>query len=144
MNLYILSMAITIAANIGYHFCQKSIGPQVHPLISLAITYGVALTATLLAIPFAGIPGGAGWTAFSQVNWASYVLGLAAVGLEVGFLLAYRAGWQVSVAALYSNMLVTVLLVPVGVFAFHEGLGLRKVLGFILAIAGLWLLGTNN
>jgi hypothetical protein len=137
-------MALTIVANIGYHFCQKSIGPQIHPLVSLAVTYGVALAATLLAIPFAGISGGASWSAFGQVNWASYGLGLAAVGLEVGFLLAYRAGWQVSVAALYSNMLVTVLLVPVGVFAFQEGIGLRKVLGFLFAIAGLWLLGTKS
>ena len=63
--------------------------------------------------------------------------------MELGFLLAYRAGWRVGVAALYSNALVTILLVPVGLLAFRETLDARRLLGLALAGAGLWLLGAR-
>ena len=63
------------------------------------------------------------------------------MGLELGFLLVYRSGWKVSIAALFSNALVTVLLIPVGMLIFKEQLDLKKALGIALASVGLWLIG---
>jgi len=34
-----------------------------------------------------------------QLNWASYLLAFSIVGLEVGFLLVYRSGWNLGIAA---------------------------------------------
>jgi hypothetical protein len=138
---YLGSMLLTVLSNVGYHLCQRSISDKVNPLLSLALTYVVALTATLIAFPF--FRGSEALSLGEQVrtaNWATYALGFALVGLELGFLLVYRAGWKVSVAALTSNALVTILLIPVGLMAFNEQLGFKKVLGILLASAGLWLL----
>jgi len=44
--LYYLSIALTIAANVFYHFFQKLIAPKANPLFSLMITY---CTATLIS-----------------------------------------------------------------------------------------------
>lgn len=76
-----------------------------------------------------------------SANWATYSLGLALVGLELGFLLVYRSGWKVSIAALFCNAFVTALLIPVGVLIFREQLDLKKIAGIVLASAGLWLIG---
>jgi drug/metabolite transporter (DMT)-like permease len=142
MNLYAGSMILTVAANVAYHLCQRSISVKANPLVSLLVTYAVALLATCAALPF--FPGEAAgpWPVqLRAVNWASYALGAAVVGLELGFLLAYRAGWRVGIAALYSNAAVTLLLIPAGYLVFQERLDFRKALGIALAGGGLWLLG---
>jgi multidrug transporter EmrE-like cation transporter len=74
-----------------------------------------------------------------KLNWASVGLGAVIVGLELGFLLAYRAGWNISVASLVANTTVALLLIPVGLLFFKEELSAVNILGIILAIAGLVL-----
>ena len=78
-----------------------------------------------------------------ELNWATFALGFGIVGLELGFLLAYRAGWNLSLGALYSNVMVTVLLLPIGVLVFKETLTGRHWVGLALALSGLMLLGNK-
>ena len=142
MGLYVGSMLLTVISNVGYHLSQRGISTKINPLLSLALTYVVALAATLIAYPFFSTPeSGSVGEQIKSANWATYSLGLALVGLELGFLLVYRSGWKVSVAALYSNALVTLLLIPVGVLFFQEHLDLKRVVGIALASVGLWLIG---
>jgi drug/metabolite transporter (DMT)-like permease len=142
VNLYIGAMLLTVAANVGYHLSQRSISAEVNPLLSLAITYAVALLLTCAALPFFPSASAAPWPVqIRSANWASYALGAAIVGLELGFLLAYRAGWKVGIAAIYSNAAVTLLLIPAGFLLFRERLDFGKALGIALAGGGLWLLG---
>ncbi len=102
-------MTLTVVSNIAYHYCQKGISGQVNPVVSLLATYHTALVLTLIASFFVGAGGEGMWTAaaWSRLNWASFALGFAAAGLELGFLLVYRAGWKLSMAAIYSNVVVT-------------------------------------
>lgn len=139
MSIYLLSIALTIAANVGYHLLQRSIRPDLSPIVSLVATYATALIISLLAWPL--FSGDATLSReFGKLGWMSFALGAAVVLLELGFLLAYRAGWNISVAALYSNAAVALLLIPVGLLAFSEEMSLRKVLGFAFALVGLVLL----
>jgi multidrug transporter EmrE-like cation transporter len=136
------SMALTVLANVCYHVCQRGISPRVHPLVSLCISYavGLAASAVALALSSGGARPGGAWSALGQANWASYALGLALVGLELGFLWAYRAGWPVGTAAIVSNAAVSLLLVPIGLVFFGEGLGAQRAAGILLVLGGLWLL----
>ena len=142
MTLYVFAIALTILANIGYHLLQRSIRPDLSPVVSLIATYGTALLACLIALPFVRGQGSLGQE-FGKLGWQSAALGLAIIALELGFLLAYRAGWNVSTAALYSNAAVALLLLPVGVLAFGEGLDTRKVAGLVCAFIGLVLLSAK-
>ena len=139
---YLFSMGLTIIANLMYHSCQKGIAANANPLISLLATYATAIVATLLAVLILNPRGEEVWSAsaWTRLNWASFALGFAAVGLELGFLWVYRSGWKISLAALYSNVLVTLALIPVGMLFFHEGLTLRKGIGILFALSGLWIL----
>lgn len=142
MNFYTFSMLLTIASNLGYHFCQKSIDSKAPPFLSLAVTYGVGLSATIAAmVLFPSLNGAESWRGFARIGWASYALGIALVGLELGFLLVYRAGWKLSLAALYSNIGVTLLLIPIGMYFYREELNSSKVTGVLFSLVGLWLLG---
>jgi hypothetical protein len=138
MNLYVGSIALTIAGNIGYHLLNKSVAPQAHPFASLVATYGTGLVFSLAVLATTapqGVTGG-----LKGLNWASYALGLVVVLLEAGFLLAYRAGWKISVAAVYSNVAVGLLLLPIGYFIYRETMTATNVAGIALAVVALILM----
>ncbi len=137
--LFLASMALVVAANVLYHWGQKSVPADVPLLASLAQTFATALLLTLLALPWlAGPLPAAGVTAW--LNWKSIAVGLAIFGVEIGFLLAYRAGWPLNTAALTAGALLAILLVPCGALLFHEAWSLAKTAGLALCLAGLWLL----
>ncbi len=138
MNFY-FGIGLTVLSNILYHVFQKSIPGNVNPMVSLIVTYLTAAVACILFLPF--MPGQAGTlAAFKQVNWASIALGFAIIGLEAGFLLAYRAGWQISLAAGVSNVMVTALLVLVGLIFYQDHLSPQNITGVVLCLVGLTLM----
>lgn len=141
--MYWLAIIITIVANIGYHLSQKSIDPDVNPYVSLCVTYAVALAISLL-LAVATVPEH-DWTAsIKRANWASVTLGGVIVMLELGFLLAYRGGWDLNLAALYSNAAVAIGLVPIGWLWFAEHISASRAVGLALALCAIGLLTTRN
>ena len=138
MNLYVGSIALTIGGNVAYHLLNKSVAPNAHPFASLVATYGVGFIVSLAILAF-DARGGVG-AGLRQLNWASYLLGAVVVLLELGFLLAYRAGWRISVAALYSNVAVGLLLLPAGMLIYRETLSLPNAAGIVLALISLMLM----
>ena len=55
---------------------------------------------------------------FGKLNWTALVLGIVIVGLEVGYIFIYRAGWQVSSASVTANICLACVLLLVGAVAF--------------------------
>lgn len=62
------------------------------------------------------------------------------MGIEFGFLLAYRAGWQINVAALIASVLLGLILLPIETLAFQEDWSWHKTIGLVLCVIGLVLL----
>ncbi len=137
--LYAFSMALAIFSSVVYHLVTRSVAPAAHPLISITVTYITAMILALALLPFFPLKVGLG-EALRQLNWASVGMGVAILGIEMAFLLAYRAGWNISLAALVTNAAVTVVLLPVGVLAFKERLSLAQVAGLVLCVIGLVLI----
>jgi len=52
---------------------------------------------------------------------------------------AYRVGWKISLAPILSSVAVSLLLIPVGLLAFHEKLSVANLVGIAFCIAGLIL-----
>jgi uncharacterized membrane protein len=139
MRPILFSFLLVVGSNLLYHASQKSIPAGAHPVLSLTVTYVVALVVTLLLWPL--YPGGSpGRGSLARLNWASAAVGVAIVGIEFGFLLAYRSGWRVSVGATAVNVVVAALLVPTGLLLFGEKLSAANVIGLVLCAAGLLLL----
>lgn len=137
---------MTICANVLYHICQKATRQDVSPFVAMMATYivGAILCAIIQMTGLFSSPTNTSvLTELTKLNWASYILGLAIVLLEVGFLLAYRSGWNINIAAIYSNVAVGVLLVPVGYFFFREQMSHINAIGVIVAITGLAMMGNR-
>jgi drug/metabolite transporter (DMT)-like permease len=138
MPLFVISFLVVIVSNLIYHFSQKSVPRDAHPIVSLLVTYGVAIVITLLLVPLFPFKEPIG-RELRKINWASAVIGATIVGVELGFLLAYRAGWRISVGSAAANAAVAVLLVPAGLLFFGEKLSEANIAGLVLCVAGLLL-----
>ncbi|MBZ9687256.1 EamA family transporter [Clostridium estertheticum] len=136
MFMYVFSIVLIIVSNILYNVCQKSTPQNVNPFSALLTTYLTAATLTLIAAQFYKSDKGF-IQSFSKLNWTSIVLGVSIVGLEFGYLLAYRAGWNISLGSLVANIILAVMLIPIGIFFFKEGFEPHKILGVAFCIVGL-------
>jgi len=138
MTAYI-TMLMAIVSVTFYQVFQKEIAPQVNPFASLIITYLVAIFVSLI-FWFAYPAGTSLMESIKSANYASYLLGITIVGIELGFLLIYRTGWKIGVANIFSSSLSAVLLLFIGMAVYREHLSLIKLLGIGLCIAGLLLM----
>ncbi|MBX7151767.1 EamA family transporter [bacterium] len=139
MNAFYWPIVLVVAANIIYHLSQKSIPHSVNPIVSTIVAYGVALVASIVLYPFFA-DGQSIANQVKEINWSTYTVGIAIVGIEVGFLLAYRIGWNVSFGAIFSNATATLLLIPLGLLFFKEKISWINITGILLCIAGLWMI----
>jgi len=137
--IYVFSIVLVIASNVFYNISQKSTPGHVNPFISLLVTYMTAGVITLLASFFYKTEKSF-FESIKELNWTSFVLGFSIVGLEIGYLLAYRAGWNISVGSLVANIILAIILIPIGLLLYHEGFEAKKLLGVVLCISGLILI----
>ncbi|GAV23417.1 EamA family transporter [Carboxydothermus pertinax] len=136
---YYLAIGLTIVANILYHVIQKLVPSRANPFLVLTSAYLMAAIFSIFCSALFKAYGSLS-TEIKSLNWAGFALGLAIFGLELGFLLAYRAGGKISTAALFSNVAVSLFLIPIGILFFGEKLTITKALGVVFCLIGLWLL----
>ena len=132
------SALIVVASLATYHVFIKLIPHDLNPVSALVTFYGTALVCTLFAAKFAPVST-QGWS-IAEFSWAAVLVGVAIVGIELGFLLMYRSGWHLSVAPLFTMGAATVLLVPIAVLIFRQPFSARYFFGLALCLCGLYLL----
>jgi drug/metabolite transporter (DMT)-like permease len=133
-----LPMAMVIASNVIYHNVSKNTPADANPMLSLAGTYLVSFICCVV-IYLVLMPHDF-QTDLRHLNWSTWVLGVAIIGLEAGYLLIYRAGWAVSRASLIANICVAVVLAVIGVLFYKEQLDLKQVAGIVFCLIGIGLL----
>jgi drug/metabolite transporter (DMT)-like permease len=136
MPLYYSSIILALLSSLFYHIFIKFTPVDANPMLSLVMTYltsAILCVILLLFFPLKADLSGE----LRRLNWASFALALALVGLEVGFILVYRSGWNISTAALVVNVAVTILLIPIGLALFSEKLSVVNIMGILVSIAGL-------
>jgi len=137
-----VSILVVVLSSLAYHVCQKLIGPTVNPYVTLLFAYITAFIITLTAM-FTKCSAADIVTGIKQISWPAALLGLTIVGIELGYLLAYRSGWKISMAALTANSFVAILLLAFGLIAFRESITPYHIGGTLMIIAGLILTNVN-
>ncbi len=131
-------LLLLVGSNTLYQICAKSVPEKVNAFGSVTVTYliGALITGTIFLV---SVKPSNALTELGKLNWASFALGLAIVGLEAGTVFLYRAGWKVSVGAAVANIALAVVLLFVGYFLFREHITVRQLIGVAVCAAGLWL-----
>ena len=139
MFMYVFSIVLIVGSNVLYNLCQKVTPQRANPFSTLFVTYLVAALFTAIGFFFYKTDKGF-LESFKDLNWTSLALGVSIIGLEFGYLMAYRAGWKISIGSLVANIALALILIPIGILFFKEGFGVNKILGAILCIIGLTLI----
>lgn len=139
MFAYYWPIGLLVLSNVFYHITAKSLPANVDSFLSMTITYlvGAAVSIGL----YLTVGGGDSFTVqLSHLNWTPFVLGLAVVGLEVGAIFMYKAGWEVSVGNIVQAIFVAIALLVVGVLNYKEALTGTKLAGIVACLVGIFLL----
>ena len=139
LSLFYFSIILAICSSALYHFVAKSTPANINFTVSLLVTYAVAFIVTCCTFFFFPTKNGIA-AELKQLNWASIGLAVAIVGIEFGFLLTYRAGWHLGIAAVLVNVVASLILVPVAIFIFKDEISWINILGILVCLAGLIML----
>ncbi len=132
------AIALVLLGNVAYHLGLRVIPRGANPAVATLAAYLVATVATAATLPFLarGVPLGPAWR---TLNWSTVVVGVAIVGIEMGYLLAYRAGWTLGTASVTANVSLAVVLLGIGTLAFREPWSPARAIGVGFCVIGLWL-----
>jgi len=140
MSIYMFwPIALAVFSDIFYQICAKSTPETLNPFASLTVTYlvGAAVSAGIFFLT----SGGQNLlTACREVNWTSFVLGLAIVGLEAGSIYMYKVGWNMNSGYFVKAGLLAVALIITGYFLYKEDVTLTKAAGAAVCLFGLYLI----
>ena len=130
---------LAVFSDIFYQICAKSTPASLNPFASLTITYlvGAAVSTVIFFLTSGGGNLLAEWKA---INWSTFVLGLAIVGLEAGAIYMYKVGWAVNTGYIVKAILLAIALIAVGYFLYKESFSMNKALGSVACLVGLSLI----
>ena len=134
----LLPITVAVLANVLYHMASKSIPAEQNAFMGLVVNYATALVAS--AILFFMTPHEKILVEAARSNWACVLMGLAITGVEVSFVMIYRAGGKLSTAALVVNILIALAMLIVGGVFYHEQITSQKIFGAALCIVGVVML----
>ena len=133
---YYWPIGFIVFSNVLYHICSKSLSGGADPYFSLLVTYLVAASICLGLYLYTGNVKDISIDV-REIKWNSILLGAAIVCLELGFIMMYKVGWNISIGSLVANICLAVALVLIGVFFYRENLSMNNIIGMILCISGL-------
>ncbi|MCR5331817.1 MAG: EamA family transporter [Lachnospiraceae bacterium] len=133
---YVWPIALVILSNVVYQICAKSVPKEINPFASLTVTYLVGAAASAILYFTLGKNGNL-IKEYSKLNWAPFVLGIVIVGLETGWIYAYKAGWQVSTGFIVQSAVLSAMLLVIGHFLYQEAFTWNKVVGIVICLIGL-------
>jgi len=136
-------LVLTVGGGLLYHLAMKSqsgAGGGTGPWAFFTLAYGVAFAASAALWRLGG---GGGAASLGQLDRPTLVaaglLGLAALGIEGGFYLAYRAGWALGQVSVISGATMNVLLAVAGVALAGEAMSATRALGLVVCLTGVAL-----
>ena len=132
-------LALAIIATVGYHLVMKLTPAEVNPLLSLAATYAIG-AAVFLACYALAPDAPTLREGLKPLNWTVLGLAVTVVGLDVGFLMLYLSGFDVSLGQIVTQSVAALILLVAGVALFKEKINAANFAGIALCVIGLWLI----
>lgn len=136
---YVWPIALVVFSNTLYQICAKEVPAGMNAFASLTVTYLVGAAASGLLFLVTG-NGANLLQEYGRLNWAPFVLGLVILGLEAGWIYAYKAGWPVSTAFIVQSAILAGFLLAVGYVLYREPLAWNKVAGVVICLIGLYVI----
>jgi multidrug transporter EmrE-like cation transporter len=140
MSVYMFfPIIIAVVSEIFYQICAKSTPETLNPFASLTITYlvGAAISICMFYLTTRGQNLSTEW---KSLNWSTFVMGLALVGVEMGSIYIYKVGWNMNTGYIMKAIILGIALIVVGYFLYQESFSVIKAAGIMVCLFGLFLI----
>lgn len=137
--LYYFPIAFIVLANVLYDISAKSFPEQINAQAGMSFYYVIAAMVSIILF-YITSENKNFWKEIKKINKATFTLALGCTGLDFGYVLAFRTGWEISFASLVCNILIAVVLIFVGVIFYHEVINKKHILGIIMCLTGFVLI----
>ena len=140
MNAGLLApLALIVSSVVLYQVSTKLLPKGLNHWHALMLFYALALILTLVMTLF-DRPTRSLLEDVQKLNWAVPLVALSIVGIELGWILVFRAGAGLSLTGLIVNVAVAVIVIPIGLLFFKEKISLVNLAGMALCLIGLVLI----
>ena len=130
-------IGLIVFCSTAYQVGVKEISTGIHPLTALVLTYLSASFASFILYFFLAPQGENRKKEIFSWNPSALGLGFSIVGIELGVVYMYRAGWTVQTSFILTNSLIVAALMVTGALFYGEKLKLRQLAGAVLTLAGI-------
>jgi len=143
MTMYYISAIVAITGAVGYQYFIKRVPGSINPIVSVMGMYITVLVLGLFLLPLFPAEGGLK-AHIRQLSWIQIALAVTVMMIELGFLLMYRHGWNLSTGNLVTGAFVNVILLVLGVALLGEKFNFVNAIGIALCILGVVLIGYRS
>ncbi len=136
---YYYPVFIIVLSNVLYDISAKAFPEELNAQAGLTAYYIIAALVSLALFYLTGQARNLAGE-LKKVNWAIFTLALGCTGIDLGYVLLFRAGWNIGYGSLVCNIMVVVMLALIGKIFFHENLNKYHLIGIPLCLAGFVLI----
>ena len=141
--MFTLSAIIAVVGAVSYQFFVKRVPAGINPIISVIGVYIAALVLSVFLLPLFPAEGGL-LKHIRQLSWVQLAMAGAVCLMEVGFLLMYRYGWNLSMGNLVTGVFINIILVALGVILLREKISIVNAIGIAISILGVALISYRS
>ena len=141
--MFYLSAMVAVTGAVGYQFFVKRVPATPNPIVSVMAMYIVILVLGAILLPIFPAEGGFRYH-LRQINWIQIALAVCVTMGQLGFLLMYRYGWNLSTGNIVTGVFVNIILVGLGVALLGEKMSLTNAIGIVCCILGVALISLRS
>lgn len=141
--MFYLSAVIAVVGAVGYQFFVKRVPAGINPVVSIMGLYSAALVLCLFLLPFFPAEGGL-LKHIRQLSWVQLAMAGSVFMLEIGFLLMYRYGWNLSTGNVVTGVFINIILVALGSILLREKISVVNAIGIAFSILGVALISYRS
>jgi len=134
-----IPIALLVVSGVVYQLSQKLISPGANPAISLICSYIVSICLSFFLFILFPLKNSIA-SALKDLNIFSFLIAVPIVGIELGYLLLYRKGGNLSFSSALVSSMITLILLTIGIVVFKEQLNAKKIVGIVFCLSGIFLL----
>ena len=143
MTMFYMSAFVAIVGAVGYQYFVKRVPGTLNPFVSVIAMYVAVLALGVVLLVLFPAEGGL-LRHFRQLSWIQLALAVSVIMIELGFLLMYRYGWDLSAGNLVTGVFVNIILVGLGVTLVGEKISSVNAIGIALCILGVALVSFRS
>lgn len=138
--MFYVSALIAIVGAVGYQYFVKRVPVSLNPVVSVIGVYIAVLILSIIILPFFPSEGGL-VKQIRQLNWVQLAVAFSVLLIELGFLLMYRYGWNLSTGNLITGVIVNIALFGLGAVVLGEKVSPINAIGIVICVFGVALIG---